>query len=170
MISVLLLLQVINMNIEDSAARKLTERSMSVFELTSYLLKKGFEKDEVKRMITMLKDDGYLNDSRFCREYFEYAFSRNKGKKRVFAELRNKGVDDMIIANAFDDYEADEDVDYNEEKMARAEVDKVLLMADLKWEDQISDKIRGRIARRLDSYGFSPVIIYGILGELKNEL
>ena len=70
------------MNIEDTAARKLTERSMSVVELTNYLAKKGFPQEDVSRVIAMLKEDGYLNDSRFCREYFEYAFGRNKGKRR----------------------------------------------------------------------------------------
>lgn len=157
------------MNIEKTAARKLTERSMSVMELKEHLLKKGFEKSEVDRIIHMFKEDGYLDDSRFCREYFEYAFSANKGKKRVFAELRKKGVDQETIINAFDDYEADEDVELNEEQMAREEAEKVLRMADLTWEDPVSDKVRGRIARRLDSRGFSQTVIYGILGELKHE-
>ncbi|TDP54565.1 regulatory protein RecX [Aminicella lysinilytica] len=158
------------MNIEDTAARKLTERSMSVVELTNYLAKKGFPQEDVSRVIAMLKEDGYLNDSRFCREYFEYAFGRNKGKRRAFAELRKKGVDADVMENAFDDYEAEDDVDFSEERMARAEAAKILRMADLTWDDPVSEKIRGRIARKLDSYGYSSTVIYEILGELKYEL
>lgn len=155
------------MNIEETAARKLTARSMTIEEMRSYLLKKGFEKEETESMIAMLREDGYLNDSRYCMEYFEYAFAKNKSRKRVFVELRKKGVADDVIEIAFDDYEADDEVEFDELKMARNEAEKTLRMADLTWDDPVPDKIKGRIARKLDSYGYAPAIIYEILGELK---
>ncbi len=154
------------MNIEETAARKLTERSMATAELTAYLQKKGFAEAEIKSMIEMLKDDGYLDDARFCREYFGYAFARNKGRNRVFAELRRKGVDDEVISMAFDDYMYEEG-GCDEKAMAMAETEKILRMAELTRDDPVPEKIRGRIGRRLDSYGYPAAVIYEILGELK---
>ena len=155
------------MNIEEAAARKLTERSLATAELREYLRKKGFADAEVKSVIEMLTEDGYLDDSRFCREYFGYAFSRNKGRNRVFAELRRKGVDEEVISMAFDDYMYEEGGEYDEKARAMAEVEKILRREDLSVDDPVPEKIRGRIGRKLDSYGYPSAIIYEILGELK---
>jgi len=155
------------MNIDEVATRKLAMRSMAVEEMRNHLLKKGFTNTEVEEEISILLDAGYLNDNRYCAEYFRYAFSKNWSRKRAFAELRKKGVADDVMSIAFDDYQDDDDNDFDEKSMARREAEKVLRMADLTWDDQIPEKVKGRIARKLSSYGYSPTIIYGILGEMK---
>jgi hypothetical protein len=48
-----------------------------------------------------------------------------------------------------------------------AEVEKILRLQDLSVDDPVPEKIRGRIGRKLDSYGYPSAIIYEILGELK---
>lgn len=157
---------------EESALRKLGDRSLSVFELKTFLLRKNYEIEKVESVISEFLKCGYLNDERFCKEYFRYAFDKNKGKRRVFTELFQKGVDRTTVANAYEDYlmeliEQGDELD--EMSMARNEAEKILRLADLSWEDPVPKKIQGRIGRKLRSFGYSTGIIYSILGELKRE-
>lgn len=154
-----------NRSCGEAAVRKLADRMMTVAEMKSFLSGKGYEDEEIRQTILQLREDGYLDDRKYCAEYFVVAFRRNKGKYRVFAELRRKGVDEEIIAAAYEDYAEEQPVD--ETSMAREEAEKVLRLADLTPEDPVPDKIRGRIARRLSSLGYGSGIIYAILEELK---
>lgn len=154
-----------NRSCGEAAVRKLADRMMTVAEMKSFLSGKGYEDEEIRQTILQLREDGYLDDRKYCAEYFVVAFRRNKGKYRVFAELRRKGVDEEIIAAAYEDYADEQPVD--ETSMAREEAEKVLRLAELTPEDPVPDKIRGRIARRLNSLGYGSGIIYAILEELK---
>ncbi len=154
-----------NRSCGEAAVRKLADRMMTAAEMKSFLSGKGYETEEIRQTVRQLQEDGYLDDRNYCAEYFVAAFRRNKGKYRVFAELRRKGVDEEIIAAAYEDYAEEQPV--NEKSMARAEAEKVLRLADLTPEDPVPDKIRGRIARRLSSLGYGSGIIYAILGDLK---
>ncbi|OLR56843.1 hypothetical protein BHK98_12675 [Hornefia porci] len=154
-----------NRSCGEAAVRKLADRMMTAAEMKSFLSGKGYEDEEIRQTILQLREDGYLDDRKYCAEYFVVAFRRNKGKYRVFAELRRKGVDEEIIAAAYEDYADEQPVD--ETSMAREEAEKVLRLAELTPEDPVPDKIRGRIARRLNSLGYGSGIIYAILEELK---
>lgn len=151
------------MNINDVALRRLSSRNRTQWEMRKYLTEKGFTIEEVNRVIGEFKDYGYLDDFRYCQEYFNYAFSKGKGKKRVRRELTEKGVDPAVIDRAFDEYE----VEIDEYAMAREEADKILRIADLPAGEPISEKIQGRIARKLATYGYGSDIIYRIIGELR---
>ena len=59
---------------EETALRKLSDRSLSVFELRNFLLRKNYDLDEIESVITEFLKWGYLDDERFCKEYFRYAF------------------------------------------------------------------------------------------------
>jgi regulatory protein len=154
-------------NIMEAAASKLAMRSMTVTELRRYLLDKGYSPQETEQVLKSFLEDGYLDDARYCRGYFEYAFSRNKGKARVFAELRKKGVESQVMEFAYEDYLAEEDVKISEYDMAMRETEKILRLADLTLEDPVPEKVRGRVARKLHSYGYSTSLIYEILDKLK---
>ena len=154
-----------NRSCGEAAVRKLADRMMTAAEMKSFLSGKGYETEEIRQTVRQLQEDGYLDDRNYCAEYFVAAVRRNKGKYRVFAELRRKGVDEEIIAAAYEDYAEEQPVD--ETSMAREEAEKVLRLADLTPEDPVPDKIRGRIARRLSSLGYGSGIIYAILEDLK---
>lgn len=157
---------------EETALRKLSDRSLSVFELRNFLLRKNYDLDEIESAITEFLKWGYLDDERFCKEYFRYAFGKNRGKRRVFMELGQRGVDRDVILQAYEDFlfelhEEGEELD--EMTMAKRETEKILRLADLSREEPIPEKIRGRIGRKLQSLGYSAGIIYSILEELKRE-
>ena len=151
----------------DAAARKLSTRSMATAELRDHLLKKGYPAREVEEVIRAFQEDGYLDDQRFCREYFGYAFRKNKGKRRVFAELRQKGLSEDDIQFAYEDYLEEEGDSVDEMARARAEAQKILRVAGVEEDQPVPEKIQGRIARKLSGYGYSSHVIYEILGELR---
>lgn len=157
------------MNINEAALRHLSNRSRTVAEMEKHLKQKGFGEEEIKEVIAEFKDYGYLNDSRYCSEYFRYAFGKGKGKRKVFQELREKGVDSACIEIAFDDFDAEYGEEYDERTMAREEAAKVLRMADFDPEsgEPVPEKIIGRIGRKLQSKGYGSDIIYSVIGELR---
>ncbi len=93
------------MHINDAALRYLSSRSRTVFEMKKQLSQKGFAEEEINSLISEFKDCGYLDDLRYCQEYFHYAFGKGKGKRLVLNELREKGVDQADIDIAFEEYD-----------------------------------------------------------------
>ena len=151
------------MNISDVAARRLSTGSRTSRELKEYLLKKEFKEEEVDELIREFTDYGYLNDERYCHEYFRYAFGKGKSKNRVFYELRTKGIKQNLIDIAFEDYEGDTD----ERKRAMAEAIKILERSSIGDGEAVPEKILGRIGRNLNNKGYSSDIIYSIIGDIR---
>ena len=154
------------LKIEDAALRHLAARSRTVREMERHLDRKGFDREAISGVIEKFLDYGYLNDERYCHEYFRFAFGRGKGKRRIFAELREKGVELSLIERAFDDY-CEEEGEPDERARAREEAARVLRMADVPEGSRIPEKVLARVARRLASKGYSGDTIYSVIGELR---
>ena len=88
-------------SVMEAAAAKLAARNMTVEELRRHLLAKGYLEGEVEEVLRQFREDGYLDDARYCRMYFEYAHARHKARNRIFAELRHKGVDSQLMEFAY---------------------------------------------------------------------
>lgn len=156
------------MNVREAAVRKLGTRSRTVKELKDYLIKKEFSIEEIDETIEELLDYNYLNDSRYCLEYFRYAFGKRKSKQCVFIELKNKGVNLDTVQLMYEEYIDGDDV-INEKDKAEAECEKILRNAGLTVEDPVTQKIIGKIGRRLSGLGYPADIIYSIINSLKRE-
>lgn len=158
------------MDIDECAARKLSQKAMSAKELKDYLAKKEYDSDEIDRVIGTMLEFGYLNDARFAEEFLIYDLGRGRSKKKAFYDLRQKGVSEEDIQKGFNEY-LDEFGEPDDHASAMSEAVKVLHAADLEPGDKIPDearqKIEGRIARRLFTRGFSQSLIYEILAELR---
>ncbi len=155
------------MNIEDVALKKLSTNDRTITELKKYLFQKDFPEDEIERVISDFILYGYLDDYRYCTGYFRYAFGKGRGKKRVFIELKQRGVADNIIEEAFEDYIEEQVVD--EKAMALKEAKKTLDKAGLTEGQEIPDKVKGRIARRLSALGYTSDIIFKTLDNIKRK-
>ena len=155
-------------DINECAERKLSQKSMSVKELRDYLLKRGYEKTEVDRVIDTLKDFGYLDDARFACEFLIFDLDRGRSVKKAFFDLKQKGVSPADIQAGYDEY-LDEYGEPDEHGKALSEAEKVLAASDIFPGDEIPEKIQGRIARRLFTRGYSQSMIYEILSELRNR-
>lgn len=154
-------------DIRDIGAKYLAYRSHTCAEMRRHLQQKGFEEDAIAEVVAEFVEYGYLDDSRYCQQYFDYAFGKGKGKRLVFAELKEKGVDSDTIQFAFEDWEGE----YNEKERAMAEARKVLRMADVDLEDEepgrVDEKLLAKVGRRLQSKGYSSDVIYGVIGALR---
>ncbi|MBR3786532.1 MAG: regulatory protein RecX [Firmicutes bacterium] len=153
-----------HLDIRDVAARYLAYRSHTCREMQKHLLQKGFSEEDTAAVIAEFIEFGYLDDSRYCMQYFDYAFGKGKGKRLVFAELKEKGVSSDTIQFAFEDWEAEHAGEYDEKTRAREEAEKVLRMA---GKEEIDEKLLAKIGRRLQSKGYSSDVIYSVIGALR---
>lgn len=151
----------------EESVRYLGMRMRTVRETRSHLREKGYESDEIERVISELKDGHYLDDEHYVMVYAEYAFGKGRGSRRIFAELKEKGIDTEIIGNAIEDYKYENGID---ERALAYSVARRVAELDLDGKDRcFDDRLGAKVARRLDSLGFETGMIYGILGELRNE-
>lgn len=153
-------------DVMETALKKLARRSMAEAEMRDFLRRKGASEEELEPVIRELRDLGYLNDKEYCRMYFDHAFRKNKSRRLVFLELEEKGVADEVIAAAYRDYQ-DEGAAPDEAELAEKEARRMLREAGLTENDPVPEKIRGRIARKLYSRGFTESLIYDVLDDLK---
>lgn len=153
-------------SMEDAALRHLSGRSRTAAELRRYLTGKGYEGDAVEELLDRFTDYGYLDDARYCGEYFRYGLSRGKGRRRIFAELREKGVDAALIEAAYADF-CQEEGEPDERQRAADEAAKVLRAAGLAPGEPAPEKLLARAARRLAAKGYSSDVIYSVIGELR---
>lgn len=160
-------------DIRDVAAKFLAYRSHTVAEMRKHLKQKDFAEDAIEALIADFMEYGYLDDEKYAKDYFAYAFSKGKGKRVAFAELKEKGIDSDIIQFAFEDLEDD----YDEKGQAWEEARKVLRSSGVEFDfdgelcqeskERIDEKLIAKTARRLQSKGYSSDVIYSVIGELR---
>ncbi|HTR25437.1 MAG TPA: regulatory protein RecX [Terriglobales bacterium] len=141
------------------AVGALARRGRSVAELKRLLRNRveadtQFGKTLVELVIVRLKDQGYLNDSRYAAAYASYRRDSDKfGRLRATSDLKAKGVHAEIIEKAVDS--AYQDV--KEEDLARAYLKRKRLQ---KPKDR---REAARIFRTLGRAGFGAKTIFAIL-------
>ena len=160
-------------DIRDVAAKFLAFRSHTIAEMRKFLKQKDFDEEAIDALIEDFVEYGYLDDERYARDYFAYALSKGKGKRVIFSELKEKGVDHDIIQFAFEDLEDG----YDEKGQAWEEARKVLRSAGVEFDfdeeiceeskARIDEKLIAKTARRLQSKGYSSDIIYSVIGALR---
>jgi regulatory protein len=144
----------------DYAVGALARRMRTVAELKR-LMRARVEEPEseyaetlVELVIRRLKDQGYLNDSKYAAYYSSMRRDNQKmGRMRVVTELKSRGVHASVIDKAIEDTY----VGVNEEKQAREYLRKKRLE---KPKDQ---KQTARIFRQLARAGFGMKTIFTIL-------
>ena len=75
----------------------LARREHGVQELTRKLLIRGFDADSVEVAVQSLIADGLLSDSRFAAAFVHCRFQNGSGPQKIYAELRQRGIDDDLI-------------------------------------------------------------------------
>jgi len=83
------------------AARLLAVRARSEDEVRQRLLRRGYAAAVVEATVTRLRELGWLDDAAFARQWVENRVAfRPRGRARLRAELRQKGVDPAHIEAA----------------------------------------------------------------------
>jgi regulatory protein len=88
--------------------RLLTARARTRAELAGQLTKRGYPDDVSAGVLDRLADVGLIDDEDFAEQWVRSRrVHAGKGKRALAAELRTKGVDDEVIADALADIDAD---------------------------------------------------------------
>jgi regulatory protein len=88
--------------VRKQALGMLARREHSGAELRAKLAAKGFPSDIINDALTDLRRSGWLSDERFVESYVRARCDRGYGPARIRAELRERGVDDALIASHLD--------------------------------------------------------------------
>lgn len=99
-------------SLRQKALEMLSRREYSEVELarklSAYAQQHGLEDDEIGAVLADFKSRNWLSDARYTEQMVN-ARQRKFGAMRVAHELREKGVDDSLIAQAVETLGADEE-------------------------------------------------------------
>ncbi len=127
-----------------AALRLLGRRDYTTTELTARLLDRGYLLEDVGTIVARLAADGSLDDRRVARAHVRTASRvKGRGRLRIQAELRARGIDAEVAREALADLSPDDDLQAIERFLARRCVDGPALAAD-----------RNRLFRQLLRRGF----------------
>ncbi len=133
-------------------------RIRSKREVYDKLRKENVSKNHIDKIISKLEEDGYIDDYRFAKAFFESKTEINKwSNRRIEYELINKGIDKNIIDEFslnFKELEFENAMDLVEKKLPQ-------------WENKFEGfKLKNKIYTFLSSKGFDYSIIEKVIGEL----
>ena len=93
--------------LREKAIDYLSRREHSRAELKQKLSAKNFSSEEINQTLDDLAARNFQSDERFAESYVRYRKQAGFGPLKIIAELRERGVDDVIISLAVDRYADD---------------------------------------------------------------
>lgn len=138
--------------------RLLTARARTRAQLAAQLTKRGYPDDVSGRVLDRLTQVGLVDDQDFAEQWVRSRhLNAGKGRRALAAELRTKGVDDEVIAEAL------ADVDGDAERI-RAEQ----LVADKLRRERLSDdtddaKVTRRLVGMLARRGYAQSMAFDVV-------
>jgi len=85
----------------------LARREHSYVELSHKLQQRQYVADEIESALNRLQDQGLLSNERFTEAYINMRRKRGFGPLRIANELRERGIDDVLI-NQYLNHNADD--------------------------------------------------------------
>ncbi len=155
----------------DSALRLLGVRARSRHELRTRLLDKDFEPDEVDSVLDRLAGVGLVDDRDFAHQWARSRHTYSaKGRTALRHELRTKGVDPVIVAEAVgtidDADERDRAAELLGKKIGRVPVE---ALDDPKERDRHLRRLVSMLARRGYGPGVAMELVRTALDERRNR-
>jgi regulatory protein len=83
------------------AFRLLKIRQRSIREIRERLTRKKYTPPVIDKVISSLKGLGYLDDKIFASAWIRARLKRPYGFRRIFLELKNKGINKELIEQSF---------------------------------------------------------------------
>ena len=125
----------------ERAAALLSVRDATEKETADRLRKSGYPEEIVARVMQMLTQAGYVDDERFAGHFVE---SRGKryGSRRLYGELRRKGVSDQVAREALEDLDPED-----EASSARKQAEKLLARKDIADPDVRRKAVQALVRR-----------------------
>ena len=144
---------------QDTAMNFLSFKPRTEREVNIKLKEKEFSDDVINKVITFLKKYNYINDRKYCEMYISDGMRlKKKGKYLLKFELIQRGIDEKIISEVFDEIEVNE-----------VELAKTLIKNKYNLQDEITDKEKQKIYGMLARKGYSYSDIKQALYEVIND-
>lgn len=150
---------------EEQAVDFLSRRDYTAGELTDKLIRKGHDPRSAEIAVAQLQESGYLDDGQFAEQYARHALRQGRGKYRIVQELLRKGVEAETARAAAETVLRDAGEGEFDRALRQARL--LLARSGQLSDDPLSNKMRGRIARRLSALGYESSVIYEILESLR---
>ena len=125
----------------DRAAALLSVRDATEHETAERLRRSGYPEQTVARVMQTLTQAGYVDDTRFAGHFVE-SKGRNYGSRRLYGELRRKGVSEDKAREALEE-RSEED----EASAARRQAEKLLLRKDASDPDVRRKAVQALVRR-----------------------
>ena len=138
-------------NIRLKAMDFLARREYSRQELQQKLSQRFPESSEIDQILDELSADGFQADSRFAESFFRLRVNAGYGPQYIRAELRQRGVAEMLITDVF----FEQDVDWQD-------VARQLFEKKYGGEDMSDAKLRAKCMRYMQYKGFAFEHIQGL--------
>lgn len=150
----------------DAALRLLGTRARSRAEMRERLEKREFAADEVETTLGRLEKAGLLDDSEFADEWVRsrHLYS-GRGRVALQRELRVKGIDEEIAAQAL----AQIDPDDERANAVRLAQKKLRVSGEDLADREVRAKAYRRLAGALGRRGFPPDIVGSVVKEVLDD-
>lgn len=143
---------------KDAAIKFLIFKKRTEHEVLIKLMKKGYNNDIAAQVVDYLKQLEYLNDEIYTKKYIKDAVNIKKyGKRRIYNDLINKGVNKEIIIEKFNE------TDFNEVEYLKPMLEKKLLKL-----QHIDEKSLNKLRRYFYRRGFTTQDIDYCIDEVIN--
>lgn len=130
---------------KDIALNFLSYRARSEKELRNKLISKEYDEEIIDRVVDFLKKYEYINDEKFAKSYIRDRIRlKPVGRKKLFYDLRQKGIKSGIIDHVLDNMDLNEV--NNAEKLIKKKISN---------RDELDLKKKQKIYQFLLGKGFS---------------
>ena len=86
----------------------ISQKSYSKKSLSDKLSIRGFEKEDIEKVITRFVEFNYINDEQFAQNLVEYLKSKGRGPFYIKNELKQHDIDSEIITKVLENKEENE--------------------------------------------------------------
>jgi len=146
----------------EAAIKILMRRAHSVSEMKKALIRRTADEGLIKKVISRLKQNGYIDDARYAKQFARQRTElRKQGKFRVARELRARGVPDHHIEAALE--EAAKETD--EAAVIRQRIERKLKL----FKGEVDDRKIASLYRSLLRLGFPSDLIRRELRAMTRE-
>ena len=137
----------------------LERRERTESEVNRKLLESGFSERAAETALERLRDAGLLDDAGYAARYLEALITKGRGRLRIAAEMRRKGLKEELVRNTLEDGFSSE----TERTMAAEAARRVMAEVSAGTDPR---KAAAKVSRRLVSLGFP----YEVIGDAMEKL
>lgn len=159
-----------NEKAREAALKKLGSRMRTEKEIREHLRSLEFGTEDVNDAVDFLKEYNYLNDERYCRQYYAYARPKGKALYRIIKELEQKGIPAGLARTALEDMETEPE--FGEavvsDRDAALEVGLKMARQQKACSKDFDQKFLARVGRRLAGLGYDSSTCYYVMNKVKD--